>query len=190
MPNKRPILRLPKEGRLLMHTCCAPCSGDIIESIHESGIDFCIYYYNPNIHPQKEYEARKEENKRFAKKRGIPFIDADYDTQNWFAKTKGLENEPERGKRCTVCFDIRLEKTAEYAKKNGFLVIGTSLGISRWKNIEQVYACGKRSAEIYGVVFWDYNFRKNGGVQRQAEIVKKENMYRQEYCGCVYSIRN
>ena len=124
---ERPKLALPGgHDRLLLHSCCAPCSAEPMEAILASGIDFTIFFYNPNIHPQREYELRKDENIRFAEKHGIPFVDADYDTDNWFARAKGLENEPERGARCTACFDMRFERTALYAHENGFSVFSSA----------------------------------------------------------------
>ena len=136
-------LVLPNNGKkLLLHTCCAPCSGSIILSIQGSGIDFTIFFYNPNIHPKKEYEIRKDENIRFAEKCGVPIVDAEYDTDNWYARAKGMEFEPERGSRCAMCFDMRMERTALYAHENGFDTIATSLGISRWKDLNQVNEAG------------------------------------------------
>lgn len=186
-----PLKLPPNTHKLLLHSCCAPCSGEIIERVHEAGIDFSIYFYNPNIHPVKEYLLRKNENIRFAQKMGIEFIDADYDSMNWFDKAKGMEHEPERGIRCTMCFDMRLEKTAQYAHEHGFDVIATSLGISRWKDLNQVDGCGFRAVEKYpDVTYWDHNWRKRGGAQRMVEISKREEFYQQEYCGCVYSLRD
>lgn len=162
-----------------------------MEAMAASGIDYTIYFYNPNIHPREEYELRKAENIRFAEKEGIPFIDADYDTDNWFARAKGLEWEPEKGARCTMCFDMRFERTALYAHENGFPVITSCLGISRWKDIDQINGCGKRAASKYaGLTYWTFNWRKGGGAQRMLEISKRENFYQQEYCGCVYSLRD
>ncbi|HCC8383769.1 TPA: epoxyqueuosine reductase QueH, partial [Acinetobacter baumannii] len=178
-------------NKLLLHSCCAPCSGEVMESLIESNINFSIFFYNPNIHPVKEYLIRKEENIRFAEKHNIPFIDADYDTDNWFARAKGMENEPERGIRCTMCFDMRFERTALYAYENGFSPISSSLGISRWKNMAQINDCGIRAASHYpDIQYWDYNWRKNGGSSRMIEISKREEFYQQEYCGCVYSLRD
>ena len=143
-------LVLPNNGKkLLLHTCCAPCSGSIILSIQGSGIDFTIFFYNPNIHPKKEYEIRKDENIRFAQKCGVPIVDAEYDTDNWYARAKGMEFEPERGSRCAMCFDMRMERTALYAHENGFDTIATSLGISRWKDLNQVNEAGKNAASKY-----------------------------------------
>ena len=188
----RPKLEMPnKESKLLLHSCCAPCAGEIMEAVAASGIDTTIYFYNPNIHPKEEYEIRKDENIRFAEKLGFDFIDADYDKDNWFERIKGLENEPERGKRCTVCFDMRFERTALYAYENNFKVFATTLGISRWKDLEQINNSGLKAAKRYNSLdFWDFNWRKQGGSSRMLEISKKEKFYKQEYCGCVYSLRD
>ena len=188
------FLQIPAEfadNKVLMHSCCAPCAGDLMERMIASKIDLTIFFYNPNIHPKKEYEIRKNENIRFAEKLGIPFIDADYDVQNWFARAKGLEYSPERGERCTKCFDMRFERTALYAHENGFKVITSSLGISRWKNMEQINECGIRASKNYdGVNYWTYNWRKAGGAERMYKIAKKEEFYKQEYCGCIFSLRD
>jgi len=188
----RAQLTLPANGqKLLLHSCCAPCSGEVMEALLASGIDYTIFFYNPNIHPREEYELRKEENVRFAAKHNIPFIDADYDKDNWFARAKGMEHEPERGIRCTMCFDMRFERTALYAHEHGFDIITSSLGISRWKNFEQINDCGTRAATRYpNMTYWTFNWRKQGGSARMLEISKKENFYMQEYCGCVYSLRD
>ena len=179
------------DNRVLMHSCCAPCAGDLMQRMQESGIDQTIFFYNPNIHPKKEYEIRKNENKRFADKLKIPFIDVDYDVQDWFRRAKGLEWEPERGLRCTKCFDMRFERTALYAFENGFKTITSSLGISRWKDMDQINDCGIRAAKNYdGVDYWTYNWRKAGGSARMYEIAKKDEFYKQEYCGCIFSLRD
>ena len=189
---QRPALTAPDHaGKVLLHSCCAPCAGEVMEAIKASGIEQTVFFYNPNIHPKEEYELRKEENKRFCDKLNLPFIDADYDTEQWFARTKGLENEPERGQRCTVCFDMRFERTALYAYEHGFTVISSTLGISRWKDMNQINGCGVRAANHYpGVVYWTYNWRKRGGSQRMIELARDEAFYQQEYCGCVYSLRD
>lgn len=179
------------ETKVLMHSCCAPCSGPLIEKMAESGIDLTIFFYNPNIHPKREYEIRKKENIRFAEKLNLKFVDADYDVQNWFARAKGMEQEPERGKRCTMCFDMRFERTALYAHENDFKIITSSLGISRWKDMNQINDSGERSASHYpGVSYWKYNWRKEGGSARMYDLAKEEKFYKQEYCGCIYSLRD
>ena len=188
----RPKLEMPnKEKKLLLHSCCAPCAGEIMEAVAASGIETTIYFYNPNIHPKEEYEIRKDENIRFAEKLGFNFVDADYDKDNWFERVKGLEDEPERGERCTVCFDMRFERTALYAHENNFKIFATTLGISRWKNLDQINNSGLKAAKRYNSLgFWDFNWRKQGGSSRMLEISKKEKFYKQEYCGCVYSLRD
>lgn len=188
----REKLTLPNNGKkLLLHSCCAPCSGEVMEAIQASGIEFTIFFYNPNIHPLKEYEIRKEENIRFAEKCNIPIVDADYDVDNWYERAKGMEMEPERGIRCTMCFDMRFDRTALYAYENGFDVISSSLGISRWKNFDQINDCGVRAASKYeGITYWTHNWRKKGGSARMLEISKREKFYMQEYCGCAYSLRD
>lgn len=189
---QREKLELPNgANKLLLHSCCAPCSGEVMEALITSEIDFTIYFYNPNIHPRKEYDIRKEENIRFANKHHIPFVDADYDRDEWFKRAKGMEQEPERGIRCTMCFDMRFERTALYAYENGFPIISSSLGISRWKNMEQINDCGTRAASHYpGITYWTYNWRKSGGSARMIEISKREEFYQQEYCGCAFSLRD
>lgn len=187
-----PTLALPEgHKKLLLHSCCAPCSGEVMETMIHSGIDFSVYFYNPNIHPVREYELRKQENVEFCEKHDIPFIDADYDMENWFERVKGMENEPEKGIRCTSCFEMRFERTALYAAENGFDIISSSLGISRWKDFKQVTGAGERAASRYeGLVYWGHNWRKLGGADRMIEISKRENFYQQEYCGCAYSLRD
>ncbi len=189
---QRDKLTLPEgKKRLLLHSCCAPCAGELMEAFLEAGIDYTIFFYNPNIHPREEYEIRKNENIRFAEQHNVPFIDADYDVDEWFKRAKGMEHEPERGIRCTMCFDMRFERTALYAQENNFDVITSSLGISRWKNLEQINDCGVRAASHYpDLTYWTYNWRKNGGSERMITISKREEFYQQEYCGCAYSLRD
>ena len=188
----RPCLETPGgHKKVLLHSCCAPCSGEVMEAMTASGIDYTIYFYNPNIHPRTEYELRKAENIRFAEKHGISFVDCDYDTDNWFARAKGMEMDPERGARCSMCFDMRFERTALYAYENGFPLITSCLGISRWKSMEQINESGERSAAKYpGVTYWKHNWRKGGGSARMIDISKREHFYQQEYCGCIYSLRD
>ena len=189
---ERPQLNAPNGGqRILLHSCCAPCSGEVMDAMVASGIETTIFFYNPNIHPRSEYELRKEENIRYAEKLGMAFVDADYDTDNWFERVRGLEQEPERGARCTVCFDMRFERTALYAAEHGFDLISSTLGISRWKNMEQINASGTRAAARWdNMLYWTLNWRKQGGAQRMIELSKREEFYQQEYCGCIYSLRD
>ncbi|MDA9903268.1 epoxyqueuosine reductase QueH, partial [Gammaproteobacteria bacterium] len=147
---ERPKLQMPDEGtNLLLHSCCAPCAGEIMEALAASDIKTTVYFYNPNIHPDEEYEIRKNENRRFCEKLGFECIDADYDKDNWFDRVKGLVDEPERGKRCTQCFDMRFERSALYANENNYGVYATTLGISRWKDMNQINTSGHKAAERY-----------------------------------------
>jgi predicted adenine nucleotide alpha hydrolase (AANH) superfamily ATPase len=185
-------LLMPPNGAhsVLLHSCCAPCSGGIMEALQESGLEVTLFFYNPNIHPRSEYLLRKEENKLFADKLGISCVDGDYLPGQWLEDVKGLELEPERGQRCSVCFTLRLEETARYASEQGIPVFATTLGISRWKDLAQVDCCGRQAATKYpGVSYWDCNWRKGGGSQRMIEISRREGFYHQEYCGCRYSLQ-
>ncbi|MBY0544251.1 MAG: epoxyqueuosine reductase QueH [Gammaproteobacteria bacterium] len=191
MLNREKLVLPEGESKLLLHSCCAPCSGEVMEALIASDIDFTIFFYNPNIHPRKEYDIRKNENIRFAEKHNIPFVDADYDVEEWFKRARGMEDEPERGIRCTMCFDMRFVRTALYAHEHGFNVISSALGISRWKNMEQINDSGVRAAAPYeGMIYWTFNWRKEGGAARMIEISKREEFYQQEYCGCAYSLRD
>lgn len=189
---ERPKLQTPNgEDKLLLHSCCAPCAGEIMEALAASKIETTIFFYNPNIHPVEEYELRKKENIRFAEKLGMPFVDADYNKDDWFERVKGQEDEPERGARCTTCFDMRFEVTAQYAQAHGFKLISSTLGISRWKDMNQINGCGERAvAPFEEIDYWDFNWRKQGGSSRMLELSKREEFYQQEYCGCVYSLRD
>ncbi|KEQ17707.1 epoxyqueuosine reductase QueH [Endozoicomonas numazuensis] len=189
---QRPALETPNGSkRILLHSCCAPCACEIMNAIQASGIEQTVFFYNPNIHPLEEYELRKKENKRYCEKNNIKFIDADYDTENWFERIKGFENEPERGERCSICFSMRFERTALYAFEHGFNLISSTLGISRWKNLEQINYCGVEAANRYpDITYWTFNWRKQGGASRMIEVSKEEAFYQQEYCGCVYSLRD
>ena len=179
------------ETRVLLHTCCAPCSSAIIEALIQNGITPVIYYCNPNIYPQEEYEIRKNECTRYAESLGLEIIDADYDHENWLEAVKGLEDEPERGGRCLKCFKLRLLRTAEYARQRGIKVITTTLASSRWKSLDQIneaglWACGQVSGDvIWGARHW----RKGGLQERRLQIIKEYDFYNQLYCGCEFSMR-
>jgi hypothetical protein len=175
---------------VLLHSCCAPCSGGVMEELAAAGLAVTVYFCNPNIHPQTEYLKRKDENKAFADRLGLPFLDGDYRLVPWFVRVEGLEQEPERGERCGACFTYRLEQTAQQAALLGIPVIATTLGISRWKDMDQVNVCGRNAVEqVSGVDYWEANWRKGGGSQRMIEVSRREGFYQQEYCGCLYSLR-
>ena len=175
--------------KVLLHTCCAPCSGAIIEAMLNNGIEPVIYYCNPNIYPLEEYEIRKNECSRYAEKLGLQIVDADNDHSAWLECVKGLEAEPERGARCLKCFKLRLTACAKYAAENGFTVITSTLDSSRWKSHEQIVEAGNYAASLYeNITYWDYNWRKGGLTARRAEIIKENDFYNQRYCGCEFSI--
>jgi len=175
---------------VLLHACCAPCSSAIVEWLVAHGITPIIYYYNPNIYPLEEYETRKNESKRHAESLGIRWIDGDYDHSAWRTCVQGLESEPERGKRCELCFRHRLLATAKVAKEEGISWFATTLASSRWKNLEQINAAGLWAAEqTEGVQFWAQNWRKDGLQDRRNELLKAYQFYNQQYCGCEFSMR-
>ena len=179
------------EKRVLLHTCCAPCSSAIVECLLHHGIRPTIFYCNPNIYPIEEYQKRKDECTRYAQSLGLEIVDADYDHEEWLGCVKGLENEPERGGRCLKCFRMRLRKTAEYARDHGFKVITTTLASSRWKSLDQIEAAGLDAcADIPEVTYWTQNWRKGGLSERRVAIIKEMNFYNQTYCGCEFSIRS
>lgn len=174
---------------VLLHTCCAPCSSAIIECLMKNGVTPVIYYSNPNIYPLEEYLIRKNECTRYADSLGLTIIDDDYCHDEWLAHVKGLENEPERGRRCRRCFEMRLRRTARYAHENGISVVTTTLASSRWKSLEQINAAGQWAVEPYDdVAWWEQNWRKGGLSERRLEIIKQYGFYNQRYCGCEFSM--
>ena len=150
MPNRKDdCLQVPLGAdKVLLHTCCAPCSGAIIERLLKEGVRPLIYYCNPNIYPYEEYLIRKEECSRYASSLGLEIVDADYDHQQWLDAIKGLESEPERGGRCLQCFKYRLLRAAEYASSHGYRVLTTTLASSRWKSLDQINQAGKWACSL------------------------------------------
>lgn len=170
--------------KLLLLSCCAPCSVGVITDLHNQGTNFTVLFYNPNIRPESEYIRRRDENKRVCNALKVPFVELPYDHAIWRDATRGLENEPERGKRCDECFLLRLKAAAHYAKENGFTRFSSVLGISRYKDFEQVCRAGKKAAEAEGITYDETNWRKNGGEAKANRLAKEMNLYRQTYCGC------
>lgn len=176
--------------RVLLHTCCAPCSSAIIECLMRSGITPTIYYCNPNIYPEEEYLIRKNECSRYAESLGLDIVDADYDHAEWLEAVRGLEGEPERGGRCLQCFRLRLDRAAEYAEEHGFRVLTTTLASSRWKSLDQINEAGRWAVSRHpSVLWWDRNWRKGGLQERRGQIIQEYGFYNQQYCGCEFSIR-
>lgn len=193
--------------KLLLHTCCAPCSSAIIETLLKEGIMPTVYYCNPNIFPREEYEKRKAECSRYAAECGIDMVDADYNHEIWLQCVYGLEDEPERGARCSECFRHRLLSSAQYAVSHGFDTLATTLASSRWKNLEQVDAAGRWAVEMANaeaeawkgpdeenpaagrLVWWGRNWRKGGLQERRNQLIKEKGFYNQQWCGCEFSVR-
>ncbi len=172
----------------LLHACCAPCSSAIVEHLIAKGIRPTLFFYNPNIFPEAEYERRKSECIRHAQLLGLSFVDADYDHSQWLADIQGLEQEPERGARCLQCFKLRLSVTAAYATQNGFSVFATTLGSSRWKNLKQIEESGHAAAALFSnLSFLAENWRKGGLSERRKELIQQYGFYNQTYCGCEFS---
>lgn len=189
---KRPEIIVP-EGckRVLLHACCAPCSSAIVEWLLAHEIEPVIYYFNPNIYPSRNTRSART-SKRHAESLGIWWIDDDYNHESWQQAMCGLENEPERGKRCERCFYYRLLATAKKAQELGIEYFATTLASSRWKNLEQINAAGEAAEKSVNVAarFWPQNWRKDGLQERRNALLKEYNFYNQTYCGCEFSIRN
>lgn len=173
---------------LLLHVCCAPCSSAVLQSIKEY-FDITIFFYNPNIQPQKEFLKRLEEEIVLLKKLNLNYkvISPEYDSKIFFEKIKGYENLGERSERCDRCFELRLEKSAKYAKENNFDFFTTTLTISPYKNADSLNQIGENLGEKYLVNFLNSDFKKNNGYKKSIELSKKYNLYRQHYCGCIFS---
>ena len=183
---KKIISNLDDHNKLLLHSCCGPCSSSVIERLRDY-FDITVMYYNPNIEPKEEYEKRKSEQLRLLNELGIKFMDIDYLNNEYHEKVKGYENEPENGLRCPLCFELRLDKTASKAKENNFDYFGTTLTVSPHKNSKIINEIGLKLEEKYGVKFLLSDFKKEDGYKRSIELSKKYDLYRQDYCGCLYS---
>jgi len=177
-------------GRTLIHACCAPDALYFIRRFREEhpGERLICFFYDPNIHPPEEYRLRMIETLRVCRELGIEFIEGDYDPEEWFLKVKGLENEPERGRRCLRCFDIRLERSAGVARDLGCEAFTTTLLMSPRKDPEQLRESGQRVARLFGLRFLAPDYRKGGGTQEMFRIAREKSLYLQNYCGCIYSL--
>lgn len=185
------INKLKEEGKrpsLLLHACCAPCASYPLEYLSKS-FDVTLFYYNPNITEKTEYEKRLEELRRLSHEFGFNVIDGVYDGKIFFEQTKGLEQEPERGKRCEKCFSLRLSKASEIATSYGFEYFATTLTLSPLKNATLINEIGLSVEKEGGTKYLPTDFKKKGGYLRSIELSNKYNLYRQNYCGCVFSKR-
>lgn len=172
--------------KLLLHTCCVICAGGSIAQLKEQ-YDLTCYYYNPNIHPEEEYNKRRDSSRDYCKKMGINFIEGEYNTTDWFTAIKGLEKEPEGGLRCPVCIGFRLDQTARFAKDNGFSIFSATITMGRNKKASDINPLGEKIAKKYGLEFLAADFKKHGGQTTAYKIAKEENFYHQNYCGCTFS---
>lgn len=184
------IVSEKKVPRLFLHSCCAPCSSYVLEYL--SGyFQITVFYYNPNIFPEEEYRKRVEEQKEFIRqypaKYPISFVEGEFEPAAFYAAVRGLEKEPEGGKRCEACFGLRLQKTAQMARKAKADFFATTLTISPMKDASLLNSIGQRLGEEYGVAWLFSDFKKKGGYQRSVELSREYGMYRQDYCGCVFS---
>lgn len=186
------IESLQSAPTLLLHSCCAPCSSYCIEYLSQY-FNITVLYYNPNIYPETEYDHRKSEQKRLIgemkTKYPVKMLDCDFESERFYETVKGMENCREGGDRCFKCYRLRLEKTAREALKNGFDYFTTTLTISPLKNAQKINEIGECLAEEYGVKFLPSDFKKKNGFKRSIELSREYNLYRQNYCGCVFSKR-
>ncbi|MBQ9547712.1 MAG: epoxyqueuosine reductase QueH [Bacteroidales bacterium] len=177
-------------NRILLHACCAPCSGAVVEWMVAEGLSPTLFFSNANIVPEEEYALRRSELLRYAERFGLEVVDDVWDHPAWLQAVSGLENEPERGARCLQCFRFRLFRAARYAAEHGFDTLATTLASSRWKSLEQVDEAGRDAcAAVQGVQWWGKNWRKGGLQQRRGEIIREQGFYNQDYCGCEFSLR-
>jgi len=188
------LSRLTEEGkvpRLLLHSCCAPCSSYVMEYLSEY-FEITVFFYNPNIYPPEEYEMRVKEEERLIKE--MPFrhpvrlVEGTYDPERFYAAAKGLEKEPEGGRRCEKCYELRLFEAAKMAKEGGYDYFTTTLTISPLKPAPKLNEIGERIGAEVGVAYLNSDFKKKDGYKRSIQLSKEYGLYRQNYCGCVYSL--
>lgn len=186
----REIIEANKVPKLLLHSCCAPCSSYCLEYLSDY-FEITVFYYNPNIYPDEEYFHRAREQQafieRFPAKHPISFVEGDFDKERFFQSVKGLENEPERGARCNVCFELRLGEAASMARQMNMDYFTTTLSISPMKDAALLNDIGSKMEEKYGVKYLHSDFKKKNGYKRSCELSQEYGMYRQDYCGCVFS---
>lgn len=177
-----------KKPKLLVHSCCAPCSSYVLKLLCEI-FDITVFYFNPNIFPEEEFLFRSREQQRLIKEMGksISFAEGRYNSDEFFAAVKGLENTGEGGERCRKCFELRLAEAAKYAKENGFDYFTTTLTISPLKNAPLLNEIGEETGEKFGVKYLFSDFKKKNGYKESIALSKEYSLYRQDYCGCVFS---
>lgn len=182
------IQTLNGKKSILLHSCCGPCSSAVIERLIPN-FDITVFYYNPNIFPESEFNKRLENQQIVAKFDNVKIISPNYNESEYLSKIKGLESEKEGGKRCDECFYLRLKQTAIYAKEHNFDFFGTTLTVSSHKNAEHINQIGKQIENEVGITFLYSDFKKHDGYKRSIELSHEMNLYRQNYCGCRFSLR-
>lgn len=184
------IKKLETKPKLLLHSCCGPCSSSVLKKLIDY-FEISVFYYNPNIEPNTEYEKRKETQKKLIKKlnktSNINFIESEYENELFHNVINGLENEIEGGNRCTQCFNLRLEKTAKYAKDYNYDYFATTLTVSPHKNSKVINELGLNLSKKYNIKFLVSDFKKRDGYKESILFSKEYNLYRQDYCGCIFS---
>ena len=175
-----------EKKRLLLHTCCAPCSPHVVDLLSRE-FEVSAFFYNPNIYPLKEYELRLNEIQVFFRALSVELIEGEYNSDQWFDRVRGMEQDKEGGKRCEVCFYMRLEKTALVAHEKGFDCFTTTLSVSPHKNAQIINQIGREVQNTGDVVFYEADFKKHDGFKKSCELSKKHGFYRQNYCGCLFS---
>ncbi|MCX6353639.1 MAG: epoxyqueuosine reductase QueH [Candidatus Aureabacteria bacterium] len=175
-----------KKPKLLLHICCAPCSTHVLTLLSET-YDTTGYFFNPNIHPRSEYQLRIRTTERHFVERGIPLITPEYQPREWFSRIKGTEGEREGGARCAICFRMRLEETARAAAALQFDLFGTTLSISPHKDARLINQIGKEAGISFRILFYEADFKKAGGYSESCRMSKSLGLYRQNYCGCIFS---
>lgn len=175
-----------EKPKLLLHVCCAPDATVAVERLAPD-YTITIFFYNPNVHPEKEYDLRLNEMERLAKQLNVPLLPAPYNSDDWFKAVKGMEDVPEGGARCEVCFRMRLELAAQMAVEHQFDIFATVLTVSPHKNAKLINQIGIEYSAKYSVDFMEANFKKKDGFKRSIELSRQYNLYRQDYCGCIFS---
>lgn len=181
-------MKQPRDSKILLHVCCGICGLEVIQRLKQDFNEVVLFFYNPNVQPNKEYQRRLAVVRQIAQSQKLKLIEGVCETARWLKAVKGLENEPEGGLRCPLCFEFRLAKTAETAEKSDCTWFATTLTVSPHKPAAIINAIGTKLAENYGLGFLAEDFKKKDGFKKTMAAAKKHNFYRQNYCGCLFSL--